>query len=161
MSLPGDENPNPQWKRREDEPKPQWTSGNPLGEQADEQPAWQQQPPASEWQHQPPSSEWQRQPQPHWQAPPNSQYAGWVPPPRTPGQAYAALILGIVGLFPVCPVILSVIAVILGFIAKNQIDRSGGQLGGSGIAVAGIITGFVGAALYVLFFVAVFAIGAG
>jgi hypothetical protein len=52
-----------------------------------------------------------------------------------------------------------VLALILGLIARNEIQRSGGQLGGSGIAVAGIITGFVGAALYILFFVAVFAIG--
>jgi hypothetical protein len=149
MSLPGDENPNPQWQRREEEPKPQWSSGNPLGEQADEQPQWQQQP----------QSEWQREPQPQWQQPaPPQQYAGWVPPPRTPGQAYAAMILGIIGLFPVCPVILSVIALILGFTAKNEIDRSGGQLGGSGIALTGIILGGVGTALYVLFFVAVLAI---
>ena len=114
MSLPGDENPNPQWQR---------------------QPQWEQQPP-----------------------PPAEPYPGWVPPPRTPGQAYAAMILGIVGLFPICPVILSVIALILGFTAKNEIDRSGGQLGGSGIALAGIITGGIGAALYVLFFLAVIVI---
>jgi hypothetical protein len=143
VSLPGDENPNPQWQRREEEPKPQWTSGDPLGEQADE-----------------PQSEWQRQPQPQWQQPPPpaQQYPGWVPPPRTPGQAYAAMILGIIGLFPICPVILSVIALILGFTAKNEIDRSGGQLGGSGIALTGIILGGVGTALYVLFFLAVLAI---
>jgi hypothetical protein len=120
MSLPGDENPNPQWQRPKEE-KPQWTSGDP----------------------------------------PAQPYAGWVPPPRTPGQAYAAMILGIIGLFPICPVILSVIAVILGFMAKNEIERSGGQLGGSGIATAGIITGFVGVTIYVLFFLAVFAIGSG
>jgi hypothetical protein len=144
MSLPGDENPNPQWQRPKEE-KPQWTSGDPLGGQ---------QPP-------PPQSEWQREPQPQWQQPPAQPYAGWVPPPRTPGQAYAAMILGIIGLFPICPVILSVIAVILGFMAKNEIERSGGQLGGSGIATAGIITGFVGVTIYVLFFLAVFAIGSG
>src|SRR3954451_13731210 len=144
MSLPGDENPNPQWQRPKDE-KPQWTSGDPLGEPADR-------PPQSEWQHEP---QWQQPP------PPAQQYPGWVPPPRTPGQAYAAMILGIIGLFPICPVILSVIAVILGFMARNEIERSGGQLGGAGIAMAGIITGFVGIGLYVLFFLAVFAIGSG
>ena len=149
MSLPGDENPNPQWQRPEED-KPQWTAGNPLGERADEPPARQQQP----------QSEWQRQPAPQWQQPaPAQPYPGWVPPPRTPGQAYAAMILGIVGLFPICPVILSVIALILGFTAKNEIDRSGGHLGGSGIALTGIITGGVGVALYVLFFAAVFAFG--
>jgi hypothetical protein len=138
MSLPGDENP-----------KPQWTSGNPLGDQADESPRWQQPPPQSEW---------QREPAPTWQQP-QSPYAGWVSPPRTPGQAYAAMILGIVGLFPICPVILSVIALILGFTAKAEIERSNGQLGGSGIALAGIITGGVGAVLYILFFLAIFTLG--
>jgi uncharacterized protein DUF4190 len=117
VSLPGDENPNPQWQRRE--------------------------------------SEWQREPQPEWPQPaPPHQSAGWVSPPRTPGQAYASMILGIVGLFPLCPVILSVIAVILGFMAKNEIERSGGQLAGSGIALTGIITGFVGGALYLLVIIA-------
>jgi hypothetical protein len=149
MSLPGDENPNPQWQRREEEPRPQWTSGNPLGEQADEQPAWQQQP----------QPEWQQQPPPQWQqqGPPHS-YQGWVAPPRTPGQAYAAMILGIIGLFPICPVVLSVIALILGLTAKNEIDRSNGQLGGSGIAMAGIVTGGIGTALYALFLLAVLAL---
>jgi hypothetical protein len=150
MSLPGDENPNPQWQRPKED-KPQWTSGNPLGDQGDEQP---------QWQRPPPQSEWQREPQPQWQQPPPpaQQYPGWVAPPRTPGQAYASMILGIIGLFPICPVVLSVIALILGFMAKNEIDRSGGQLGGSGIALTGIITGGIGTALYVLFFLAVLAL---
>jgi len=69
------------------------------------------------------------------------------------------MILGIVGLFPICPVILSVIALILGFMAKGEIERSGGQRGGAGIALTGIITGGVGLALYLLFFIAVFAVG--
>jgi hypothetical protein len=140
VSLPGDENPNPQWQRREEEPNPQWTSGDPLGEQ-------------SQWQ-----SEWQRRPEPQWQQPaPPQSHEGWVPPPRTPGQAYAAMILGIIGLFPLCPVILSVIALILGFTAKNEIDRSNGQLGGSGIAMAGIVTGAIGTAFYLLIFLVVLA----
>jgi len=146
MSLPGDENPNPQWQRPKEE-KPQWTSGNPLGEGADEPPP-------------PPQPEWQREPQPQWQQspPPAQQYPGWNPPPRTPGRAYWSMILGIVGLFPICPVILSVIALILGFMAKGEIERSGGQLGGAGIALTGIITGGVGVALYLLFIVAVLAV---
>jgi hypothetical protein len=155
MSLPGDENPNPQWQRPKEE-KPQWTSGDPLGDRAGDQPQ-----PQPGWQQPPPQGEWQREPQPHrqpQQPAPAQQYPGWVPPPRTPGQAYAAMILGIIGLFPICPVILSVIALILGFTAKNEIDRSGGHLGGSGIALAGIITGGIGAALYVLFFLAVIVI---
>jgi hypothetical protein len=142
VSLPGDENPNPQWQRREDEPKPQWTSGNPLGEQADEPPAWQQQPPQSEWQRQPP---------PQWQQPqqPAQPHPGWVPPPRTPGQAYASLILGIVGLV-VCPLLPSIAALITGYGAKNEIDRAGGQLGGRGIALTGIILGWIAVGFWAL-----------
>ena len=141
MSLPGDENPNPQWQRPQEPPRqePQWTSGSPLGDQA-EQPSWQQQPPP------------QGQQQPQWQ---QQQYPQWQPPPRTPGQAFAALILGIIGLFPICPIILSVLAIIFGYMAKGEIERSGGALGGSGIALAGLILGWVGLALYVLFFAAI------
>jgi uncharacterized protein DUF4190 len=141
MSLPGDENPNPQWQRPQG--PPQWQTGSPLGGDAEDQepPRWQQQP--SQWQQQPP-------PQPN---------PGWVAPPRTPGQAYASMILGIVGLFPVCPVILSIVGLILGIVAKNEIDRAGGQLGGRGIAMAGIILSAVGIALYALFFIAIFAVG--
>jgi|SRR3954449_330977 uncharacterized protein DUF4190 len=135
MSLPGDENPNPQWQRREEEPKPQWTSGNPLGEQ--------------------PESEWQRQPQPQWQQPPH-QYAGWVPPPRTPGMAYASMILGIVGLVA-CPLLPSILALVFGTMARSEIDRSGGQLGGSGIALTGLILGAIGVGFWVLIGVAVIA----
>ncbi|WP_053227544.1 DUF4190 domain-containing protein [Solirubrobacter soli] len=142
MSLPGDENPNPQWQRREDESKPQWTSGNPLGEQPDEPPAWQQQP----------QSEWQREPAPQWQQPaPQQQYAGWTPQPRTPGQAVASLILGIVGLV-FCPIIASVLALVFGYQAKSQIDAAGGQLGGRGVAVAGIVLGWVSLGFWGLFF---------
>jgi hypothetical protein len=126
MSLPGDENPNPQWQRPQEPPR--WTQGSPLGDQ-EQQPQWQEQ-----------------------------QYPQWQPPPRTPGQAFAALILGIVGLFPICPIILSVLAIIFGFMAKNEIERSGGTLGGAGIAMAGLILGWVGLALYVLFFAAILAV---
>jgi hypothetical protein len=134
MSLPGDENPNPQW-----------SSGDPLGDRADEAPKWQQQQP-------PPQSEWQREPAQQWQQPaPSQQYPGWVPPPRTPGQAYAALILGIVGLL-FCPFIASILALVFGYQAKGQIDAAAGQLGGRGIAVAGIVLGWVSIGLWGLFF---------
>jgi hypothetical protein len=155
MSLPGDENPNPQWQRPPEE-KPQWTSGDPLGDRAREAPPA----PAPEWQHAP-QSEWQRAPQNRWQPQspaPSQPHPGWVPPPRTPGQAYASMILGILGIFPVCPVVLSVIALALGVTAKNEIDRSGGMLRGSGIALTGIITGGIGLAIYVLFFLFVLAL---
>ncbi|MDA0162459.1 DUF4190 domain-containing protein [Solirubrobacter ginsenosidimutans] len=140
MSLPGDENPNPQWQR----PKggweqPQWQSGSPLGDDA-EAPAEQ---PEQQWQHAP---QWQQAPQSQ-QPPGAGPVPGWVAPPRTPGQAYAALILGIVGLV-VCPLLPSIAALILGYQAKGEIDGAGGQLGGRGIAIAGIVLGWAAVVVY-------------
>jgi hypothetical protein len=141
MSLPGDENPNPQWQRpQEGWQQPQSQSGSPLGDDA----AAEQ--PAPQWQQAPPQ----------WQQPGAQPVPGWVAPPRTPGQAYAALILGIVGLF-ICPLIPSIAALILGYQAKNEIDRAGGQLGGRGIAFTGIVLGWISVALWVLFFLAAIA----
>jgi hypothetical protein len=137
MSLPGDENPNPQWQRPSGSG---WQSGDPFGggdAPREEPPRWQ--------------SEWQRAPdteQP-WQSDP--QYANWQAPGRTPGQAVASLILGIVGLM-FCPLIGSILALAFGYQAKGQIDASGGQLGGRGVALAGIILGWVSLVLWGLFF---------
>lgn len=69
----------------------------------------------------------------------------------TNGLAIASFILGLVGWVP-CGVG-SVIAVILGFVARSQIRNSHGRQGGDGLALAGIILGFVAIALGVLFFV--------
>ncbi|HEY6892296.1 MAG TPA: DUF4190 domain-containing protein [Solirubrobacter sp.] len=138
MSLPGDENPNPQWQR----PKggweqPQWQSGSPLGEDA-------QAPPEQ------PQQQWQQAPQ--WQQQPGAgPVPGWVAPPRTPGAAYAALIFGIVGLV-LCPLLPSIAAVAFGYSAKGEIDRAGGQLGGRGIAMTGLILGWIGVAFWALIF---------
>jgi len=143
MSLPGDENPNPQWQR----PKggweqPQWQSGSPLGDDAQASP-------------EPPQQQWQQAPQ--WQQRPGAQpVPGWVAPPRTPGQAYAALILGIVGLV-VCPLLPSIAAVVFGHISKGEIDRAGGQLGGRGIAMTGLILGWIGVAFWALIFLVIVA----
>jgi hypothetical protein len=74
----------------------------------------------------------------------------WTPQP-TNGFATASLILGLVG-WAACGVG-SVLAVIFGFIAHGQIRQSQGRQGGDGMAKAGIILGFVGIALVVLFIV--------
>jgi hypothetical protein len=44
----------------------------------------------------------------------------------------------------------SLLALIFGYIAKSQIDRSGGTQGGRGMAIAGIVLGWVGVALLFL-----------
>jgi len=53
--------------------------------------------------------------------------------------AIASLVCGIVG----CFTITAIAAVVLGFVARNQIEKSGGTQQGSGMALAGIILGFV------------------
>jgi len=72
-------------------------------------------------------------------------------PPRTNGFAVASLVLSLVGWLP-CGVG-SVLAVIFGFIARDQIKRSQGREHGSGMATAGIVIGFVAIALWLLFFI--------
>jgi hypothetical protein len=67
---------------------------------------------------------------------------------RTPGKATAALVLGIVGLF-ICPLVCSVLAIVFGTQAKNEIDRDP-SLGGRGLAQAGFVLGIVGLVIGVL-----------
>jgi hypothetical protein len=61
---------------------------------------------------------------------------------ETNGFAVASLVLGIVWAMWIG----SILALVFGYIAKNQIDRSGGRQTGRGMAVAGIVLGWVGAA---------------
>jgi hypothetical protein len=49
----------------------------------------------------------------------------------------------------------SILAIVLGFIARSQIKASQGRQSGQGMATAGIILGFVGVALIVIYVVAV------
>lgn len=76
------------------------------------------------------------------------------PPPREPGapltgvietsgKATASLVTGIIGLICLFPV--AIAAIILGHMAKNEIKRSGGRLGGDSRATAGLVLGYVGA----------------
>ena len=69
-------------------------------------------------------------------------------PPQTSSNAIASLILGIIGIV-LCPVITSIVGLFLGYGAKKEIDNSGGRLGGRGVALGGIITSWVGLAIYV------------
>jgi hypothetical protein len=60
--------------------------------------------------------------------------------PKTNGLAIASLVCSILG---VCCGVGGVLGVIFGFVARGQIKRSGGAQKGSGLALAGIIVGFV------------------
>ena len=84
--------------------------------------------------------------------PPQQQWGGqpWGPQgSESSGKATASLVLGITGLL-VCPIVCSVIGLILGYQARGEIDRSGGRLTGRGSAKAGIILSWIGLVLYLL-----------
>ena len=65
---------------------------------------------------------------------------------KTNGMAIASLVLSLVW---VCG-IGSILAIVFGFQAKGQIDRSGGAEEGRGLAIAGIVVGFLGLAFPLL-----------
>jgi prepilin-type processing-associated H-X9-DG protein len=68
-------------------------------------------------------------------------------PPRTPKMAISSLISGILGLLCLLPVIGSLLAIVLGHMSHSSIKKSNGQLGGSGVAIAGFVTGYAGVLL--------------
>ena len=65
------------------------------------------------------------------------------------GTAIVSLIFGILGL-TFFPLIGSIVALITGYAARNEIKESMGTLGGDGMATAGIITGWVGIGLAII-----------
>ena len=69
-------------------------------------------------------------------------------PTKRSGVAIASLILGIAFLYGIG----SVLALVLGYRARDQIDHSGGDLEGRGMATAGIVLGWIGIPLAILFF---------
>lgn len=93
------------------------------------------------------------------QAPPSPAYQpGYPPPPpvqasKTNGLAIASLVLGILWLYWIG----SILAVIFGHVALGQIGRSGGLQTGRGMAIAGLVLGWVGVGVLILLIV----IGAG
>jgi len=83
---------------------------------------------------------------------PAQQYGGYPPqqpvgyrqPQRTNGMAIASMVLGILWLYWVG----SVLALVFGYIARNQIRERGDA--GTGMAVAGIVLGWVGVGILTL-----------
>jgi hypothetical protein len=65
---------------------------------------------------------------------------------KTSGLAIAALVLGILWLWWVG----SILALVFGYVAKGQIERSAGQLDGRVMAIAGIVLGWVGIAGFLI-----------
>ena len=82
-------------------------------------------------------------------------HAGYYPAPQAPtsGVAVASLICGIAEFFTLG--IAAVPAVILGHVARANIKRTGER--GDGLAIAGLVLGYLGIAAWALFFVVLLA----
>lgn len=70
----------------------------------------------------------------------------YVQRPITNGKAVASLVLGILCLYGIG----SILALVFGFMARKEIDASGGAQTGRGMATAGIVLGFIGIGIMVL-----------
>jgi hypothetical protein len=67
--------------------------------------------------------------------------AAWTPPVQASvsGMAIASLVMGLLWVYWIG----SILALVFGYLAKNQIDRQHGRLVGRGMAMAGIVLGWV------------------
>ena len=79
---------------------------------------------------------------------------------RTDGMAIAALVLGIIGVpgaffYGVPGILFGGLALAFGLVARGRIRRSGGMVGGAGLATAGWILGICGLVIGILVIVAV------
>ena len=88
-----------------------------------------------------------------------------VTPKKDSGLAIASLVCGIAA-WIIFPVVAAIAAVVTGHLAKKEIRESGNTLGGDGMALAGLLMGYIQLGLFVLFLIIVllvvlFAIPAG
>lgn len=76
-------------------------------------------------------------------------------PPQNSGKALASLICGVVFFFwPLS----AVAAIVLGHLALSDIKRSAGRLAGRGLAIGGLVTGYIGVSIIPLLIIAAIAI---
>lgn len=76
--------------------------------------------------------------------------AGTIPaggPSGTSGLAIASLVVAVLWLGGLG----SIVALVFGYMARREIERSGGALAGTGLATAGIVIGWIGLLLPLLF----------
>jgi ABC-type Fe3+ transport system permease subunit len=74
-----------------------------------------------------------------------------IEPRQQASSAVAALVLGILGVV-LCP-LCGPVAWVLGRKAEQEVDASGGRIGGRGLGTAGKILGIIGTLFIVLFIV--------
>jgi thiol-disulfide isomerase/thioredoxin len=80
-------------------------------------------------------------------------YGGYGYAAPTDGKATASLVLGIISVMCFIP-FTGIAAIIFGFLARRDINRSGGALGGGGLAIGGIVIGSLGTLLLAIYAVA-------
>jgi hypothetical protein len=79
---------------------------------------------------------------------------------QTSSLAIASLVSGILG-WTLVPFIGTLVAIVTGHMARSEIRRSNGQLDGDGMAIAGLVLGWVSAALWVVGIVVIFTVLGG
>ena len=77
------------------------------------------------------------------------------PARTTSSLAIASLVSGILG-WTLLPVIGTLVAIITGHMARAEIRRSAGTLDGDGLAIGGLVLGWVSALLWILGIAAIF-----
>ncbi|MGV8049904.1 MAG: DUF4190 domain-containing protein [Anaerolineaceae bacterium] len=70
-------------------------------------------------------------------------------PQTTSSWSIVSLVTGITSYF-ILPIIGAIIAIITGYVAKNEIKNSNGQIAGDGMATAGLILGWINIALCII-----------
>jgi hypothetical protein len=100
-------------------------------------------PPPAQYGYPPPQTQYGYPPQPYQQQPHG--YGGYPPHRRTNGMAIASMVLGIVWIWWIG----SVLALVFGYIARSQIRERGES--GAGMAIAGIVLGWIGVGFFLLF----------
>jgi hypothetical protein len=103
----------------------------------------------------PTAPQWSAPAQPQWVTAPNYTQTAAVPNSTT---AVVSLIFGILS-WVALPVIGPIVAVIAGHMARGEIRRSNGMVGGGGMATAGLILGYLQFALLLLAICAIVGLG--
>lgn len=79
----------------------------------------------------------------------------YVATPPTSGLAIASLVCGIMGLVT-CLCLPGIPAVVCGHMALSRIAEAQGRLGGRGLAIAGLVTGYLSVVILVIFVLMIF-----